>query len=98
MERDSKYSQKIFDKDENRYRTYMDFAEEYGYKMADSELARQNKSDQANHPKDKPTEKKSKFWNPDPENVVSFKPKKNPHKQHPIDDQFFSFGIRKIFR
>jgi len=93
MENKNKYKQKIFDTEFGEYRTYLDFAEEYGFEFADSILKMQqakSKSDPG------PTENQ----NAEPRQsaqILNFIPNKNSHKQQPIDGQFLALEYDRFF-
>lgn len=103
MKRDPKYSQMIYDQDLGIERTYLDYAEDYGFKFADMEIEKLNGGDAKSCNYKDSSKEKISFWNPDKKtnsgqkNVVNFKPKKNTHKQYPIDDQFLALEYERFY-
>jgi len=93
MDKKDKYKQKIFDSEFGEYRTYLDFADEYGFEFADIELKRQQEKSSTNP---------ARSNNSQPERqqsaqVLTFIPNKNSHKQQPIDGQFLPLEYEKFF-
>jgi len=76
-----KFKERIYEPNQGKWVSYMEYAEMWSYEIADLEIKKLREERQQK----------------DLKNVVDFKPRENVHKQHPIKGQFLPLEYERFF-